>query len=83
MKGVIFINTSPDKDPSGSTEKRGEEEEERGEVEGGGSFWHQCAAIDCVSHYQYMIQSKKREEERHRERAFLLPCHQITKTSPL
>lgn len=35
MKGVIFINTSPDKDPSGSTEKRGEEEEERGEVEGG------------------------------------------------
>lgn len=49
----------------------------------GGSFWHQCVAIDCASHYQYMIQSKKGEEERRRERAFLLPCHQIRKTSPL
>lgn len=36
MKGVIFINTSPDKDPSGSTEKRGEEEGER--WKGGAAF---------------------------------------------
>lgn len=30
MRGAIFINTSPDKDPSGSTERR------RGEGGGGG-----------------------------------------------
>lgn len=76
MRGAISINTSPDKDPSGSTERR------VGWWRGGGSFWHQCAAIDCASHYQYMIRSKKGEEERRCERAFLLPCHQITKTSP-
>lgn len=63
MRGTIFINTCLIKihlDPLKAAWGRGR-----------GSFWHQCAAIDCASHYQYMTPSRTGEEER----VFLLPSH--------
>lgn len=63
MRGTLFINTCLIKihlDPLKAAWGRGR-----------GSFWHQCAAIDCASHYQYMTPSRTGGEER----VFLLPPH--------
>lgn len=63
MRGTLFINPCLIKihlDPLKAARGRGR-----------GSSWHQCAAIDCASHYQYMIPSRAGGEER----VFLLPSH--------